>query len=317
MKESINFCPFPGTESLLEGWPGGLAGFLRDHGLDGIELQVWDREPYADPFPETVGVHLRHWPFWMDFWLDDRDELARNHPDAASMQRWFMGAENREQWIEAIRANIAASLSYRPEYLVWHVTHCGLDESYHRRFRYSSEQIIDATVELFGMVSDAIPDGVTVLFENLWWNGLTLLEPRITDRLFSGIGRDGVGIMLDTGHLMNCRWDLHSEAEAVAFLLRTVADMGVHRSLVKGVHLSCSLSGEYQKSCLGLSQPGFDMMKIFSHIAQIDRHQPFTEAPLKALLDELAPRWLVHELFYTSLPELSGLLTKQKALMLR
>ena len=162
MKESINFCPFPGTESLLEGWPGGLAGFLRDHGLDGIELQVWDREPYADPFPETVGVHLRHWPFWMDFWLDDRDELARNHPDHASMQRWFMGAENREQWVEAIRANIAASLSYRPEYLVWHVTHCGLDESYHRRFRYSSEQIIDATVELAVQINGKVRGKVTL-----------------------------------------------------------------------------------------------------------------------------------------------------------
>ena len=317
MKESINFCPFPGTESLPDGWPGRLPGFLNDHGLDGIELQVWGSESYADPFPETIGVHLRHWPFWMDFWLDDREELARNHPDDASMKAWFMGADNREQWVQAIRANIAASLSYRPEYLVWHVTHCGLDESYHRRFRYSSEQIIDATVELFSMVSDAIPDSVTVLFENLWWNGLTLLEPRLTDRLFNGISREKAGIMLDTGHLMNCNWELRSEADAVAFIRRAVAGMGACSPLIKGVHLSCSLSGEYQKSCLCLRQPGFDMMKIFSHIAQIDRHRPFTEAPLKAMLDDIEPCWLVHELFYTSLPELSGLLTKQKALMLR
>lgn len=315
MKESINFCPFPGTESILDGWPGRLPGFLKDHGLDGIELQVWGREPYEDEFPETIGVHLRHWPFWMDFWTDDTEELARNHADAASMKAWFLGAENREQWVQAIRANIAASLHYQPEYLVWHVTHCGLDESYHRRFRYRSEQIIDATVELFGLVSDAIPAGVTVLFENLWWNGLTLTEPRLVDRLFSGIGRENAGIMLDTGHLMNCNWELNSEAEAVAFIRRTVDALGDSRALIKGMHLSRSLSGEYQKSCLSMGQPGFDMMKIFSHIAQIDRHQPFSEAPLKALLDSVAPQWLVHELFYTSLPELSGLLRSQKALM--
>lgn len=317
MKESFNFCPFPGTESLLEGWPGHLPGFLKDHGLDGIELQVWDREPYPAPYPETIGVHLRHWPFWMDFWLDDREELARNHASADTMKAWFMGAENRDGWVEAIRANIAASLTYRPEYLVWHVTHCGLDESYHRRFRYSSEQIIDSTVELFRLVSDAIPDSVTVLFENLWWNGLTLLDPAITDRLFSGISRSNVGIMLDTGHLMNCNWELKDEGQAVAFLLDTVRNMGEAKSLIRGMHLSCSLSGEYQRSCLPLGQPGFDMMKIFRHIAQIDRHQPFTEAPLKALLGEVKPDWLVHELFYSSLPQLSDFLKQQKALLLR
>lgn len=318
MKELINFCPLPGFDSLFDAYPERLDGFLRDNALDGIELQVLGRTPYASgDFSPTVGVHLRHWPYWLDFWLEDTEELNQNHTDAASMASYFLGAETPEQWLDVIRDNIKAALAYEPEYLVWHVSHCGLGESYDRAFRYSSEQVIDGTVEVFNLVKDGIPAHVTVLFENLWWSGLTLTDPVLTDRLFRGVRHSNIGLIVDTGHLMNCQQALTSEKEAVHFLRRTLDGMGEYRNAIQGVHLSCSLSGAYQKACATRRPTVFNMPDIFKHITQIDQHKAFREAPLQALLSDLSPQYLVHELFYSTLPELSGYLKQHRTLMQR
>lgn len=56
--------------------------------------------------------------------------------------------------------------------------------------------------------------------------------------------------MLDTGHLMNTNINLTSELEASIFIKDIVNNLGSFASLIKGVHLNCSLSGQYQKNLL-------------------------------------------------------------------
>lgn len=78
-------------------------------------------------------------------------------------------------------------MAVNPEYLVCHVSNCNLKEIFTFDFFYNDAQVIDASIEVFNAVSECIPDNVIVLFENLWWPGLRLIEPGIVDRFFCGL----------------------------------------------------------------------------------------------------------------------------------
>mgnify|MGYP003435816274 FL=1 len=77
------------------------------------------------------------------------------------------------------------------------------------------------------------------------------------------------------------------------------------------MHLSCSLSGEYQRQHVGPMPQELDINKIITHITNIDQHRPFQEASVRPLLDLVQPEYLVHELHYNNMEELAELLKKQ------
>lgn len=316
MKQLINFCPVHGYKEEIDLYPNKMSGFLKDTNLDGIELYVYDTVPYEDDYSEfTTGVHLKYWPYWLDFWQINYTELLRNHNSKKDMQVYFCGAENREQWLDVIRKNIIAACDVKPEYLVWHVSHCGLAEYFTRKYIYTDEQIIDSTIEVFNEISSVIPKNVKVLFENLWWPGLTLLQTKLVDKLFTNVNKDNVGIMLDTGHLMNTNMDLKSEAEAIHFIKSVVKSLGSNKDLIKGMHFSCSLSGEYQKSSISSKYCIDDMREIFEHIAKIDQHRVFKEARLKEFIEYIAPEYLIHELFYDTMSQVQEYVKHEQSLM--
>ena len=101
---------------------------------------------------------------------------------------------------------------------------------------------------VFNRVADEIPEDVLVLFENLWWPGLRLTDPAVVRAFFEKITHKNVGIMLDTGHLMNTDPSLQSERDGVEYILKIVKALGQDRKLIRGLHLNCSLSGEYVKT---------------------------------------------------------------------
>lgn len=316
MKQLINYCPVHGYKEEINAYPKGMQGYLEDSSLDGVELYVYDTKPYEEDYSAcATGVHLKYWPYWLDFWLNNKEELARNHKSVQDMQAYFGGAANQDQWLEVIQKNIGASLAVQPEYLVWHVSHCGLEEAFTRKFLYSDEQIIDCTVEVFNQISSCLPDDVTVLFENLWWPGLKLTNPHLVERFFSKLNKSNVGIMLDSGHLMSTNMELRTEQEALQYIKRVVANLGSNKNLIKGMHFSCSLSGEYQKSAIGAMPEGITMGQILHHIGKIDQHRIFKEAALKEFVEYIAPTYLVHELFYGTMKELQNYIKQEQKMM--
>ena len=320
VKQEINLCPVFNYAEELAAYPGRLAGYLRNNDLDGVELYVYDKKPYdTDYRSETVGVHLRYWPSWLDFWLGNTGALAAEHQDEAAMRRYFLDSGTRAEWLEAIRANIRAGLAAEPEYFVWHVSQCRAEENFTFQFSYTDEEVIDATIEVFNAVSDAIPEHVAVLFENLWWPGLRLVRPEIVERLFKGIRHQNSGIMLDTGHLMNTNPDLRSEEEGVAYLCGTVRRLGRYKEYIRGIHLSCSLSGEYRRQDFSsIRQEGSrdDLMAyLMRHIVKLDQHRCFTVPAIRSLVELVRPEYLVHELFYDSMAEMAELTRRQQALL--
>lgn len=266
-------------------------------GLDGIENLIYGETPAAHPVPQlTVGCHLAYWPVWMNFYLGKKEWYEKDFPTPADRKRVF-GGETVEDWMQKIRNNIQASLVEKPAYLVWHVADCRNRDIWTREFQYTNREILAKTAELYSQVAKDIPDTVEVLFENIFWPGLYALDPAEVDYFFSLLPGKNVGIMLDTGHLMNTNLDLQTEADGADYVCQVAKNLGTMKSLIRGMHLSCSLSAEYQKATLGKVPDKWDATVIGNHIISIDQHRPFTTDAARRIVDTVEPAYLTHELF--------------------
>lgn len=316
MKQLFNYCYIPGynDKSLTTKDAIQAQSYLNSLGLDGIELFHYKKEPdvvSAPVFP-TLGVHLKYWPYWLDFWHGNKQSLKKQFANVEELQKYFFGAANKEEWINAIKENIKNALSANPEYLVWHVSDADTENIFTFSFNHTDEEVITATAEVFNAVSEIIPQNVMVLFENLWWPGLRLTNKKIVDTFFALLKRDNVGIMLDTGHLMNTNPALNNEEEAADYLCQTIENLGTAKELIYGIHLSSSISGEYVGSFERSVPESLNPEKIMQHIAQIDRHQAWTSSKIKDLFSIVEPRYVVHELYYNDFQDLARLVRRQQ-----
>lgn len=290
-----------------------LQAFLSHHHLDGLEMMVcepWDGRVHKKEWIQ--GVHLRFWPTWLDLWRGDNKELLRQFGCEENIAACY-GGLTREAWLAIYRGNIRTAVRTGAKYLVFHVSHARIPELFSWQFSASDSEVIEATIELVNELVDEIPTEMALLFENLWWPGLTLKNPILVAKLLENVKHHNVGIMLDAGHLMNTNQDLKSEAEGIDYILTILNALGEFRRYVRGVHLHKSLSGEYikQNQCRKIEK--YDMTQIMNHVLKIDQHQPFATNEVQRLIDYIKPEFLVHEFMYSSMEEWSQKIRKQRA----
>ena len=314
MKQLFNYYPLNEYEAELASSYGSLGAYLAACSLDGAEVFL-PTEYHADIAKHTVGIHLPYLPHWIAFWKGDEARLRGQFDSQEERRAYFSGADSREDWVERVRGSIRRALCYKPEYLVWHVSEADSGEIYTRNFRYTNEDVLCATAELFHCVDDLIPNDIPVLFENLWWPGLTLTDRDEADKFFRMIDRDSAGIMLDTGHLMNTNTALRTEEEAADYILRTVDDLGDIADRIRGMHLQCSLSGDYVTHALKKRPRGLTLEAEMAHIAAIDEHKPFQTDAMRRVIDRMRPDHLVHELYYDNLSHMHTMLTRTQELL--
>ncbi len=304
MKHLFNYAAVDVYEQELEAAGTTLAEYVKEMQLDGIEQFVYQSDKLSKSYKElTVGVHLNYWPFWMDFWLKKAKRLRQQFRNIQERNIYFHDAFSSDEWLSVIRKNIGVAVGESPEYLLWHVAEATNEEIFTGKFNYTDREVMEATAEVFNAVCDEIPAHIMVMFENSWWPGLRLTDVRNVKYFFSLIKRDNVGIMLNTGHLMNNNLRLKDEAEAVEYVKTLYDKLGSCRSLVKGMHLSCSLSGAYQRSFAKEYDDGISLDKIWQHMLSIDQHQPMRTKGAKELIDHVKPEYVVHELVYDSLAD--------------
>ena len=130
MKQSVSHYVMPDEKE------EATAELVHRLGLDGIENLIYGDEPSSNLFTSlTVGAHLRFWPRWMDFYLGNTKRCKKQFPDEKALTAYY-GACDTDGWLEEIRKNIRAALAEKPEYLVWHVADCTLEEAWTRQFYY-------------------------------------------------------------------------------------------------------------------------------------------------------------------------------------
>ncbi len=291
------------VENLLQGSRERLDRILCDCGLDGIEFMncaPWDRRIFPELY--IKGVHLRFWPNWLDFWRGERQALFAEYGNKQKIVAAY-GA-TRGEWLETWRENIRQAAACNPHYVVFHVANARTSEMYIRRFAYTDREVILATIELVNEIIGDLPDNCWLLFENLWWPGLTFLEPKLAETLLEGIRHKKTGFMLDTGHLMNTNYGLRSEEEAVRYILSVTDKMGSLRRRILGLHLHCSLPGSFAPHMRAVHMQDvprpLSWQESMDYVMQIDRHQPFRTPDVRHLVQALHPQYLVHEFIQDS-----------------
>ena len=291
------------VENLLQNSPDTLAEILHTHMLDGIEFMrcaPWDRTMF--PADYIKGVHLLFWPTWVDFWCGDRAALMAEFGSEEKIRTYY-GSLHVSDWIAAWKENLRRAAECQPQYLVLHVAHNRTSEMYTRAFAATDEDVIRATIELVNEIACEIPQGCKLLFENLWWPGLTFCQPHLAAMLLEQVDYPDTGFMLDTGHLMNTNLALRSEADGAAYVMKIYRDLGAVGKYVYGLHLHQSLSGSYVREMMrrnaGACDP-LDWRTAMDYVMCVDRHEPFRTEAARRILDAVQPAYLVHEFLQRS-----------------
>ena len=293
-----------------------LQAFYRSFGLDGLEVLEAGPDEVNLIHPEdAVGVHLRYTAGWMDFWTGNEERLLAEYQTKETWMQVF-GGETKDVLVDAYRKNIQFANTMKPEYLVFHVSECNMEESMYRKYYYTDEQVCDAAIDLLNQVVDQIEGTPWLLLENLWYPGLTMERPEIVCRLLNGVRYPKVGIMLDTGHLMHTNVELRTPDEAVDYI-HSILDRYEDLSMIKAVHLHQSLSGVKAKDLMAnwkqQEGPYFQQLwGVMSHIFEIDTHRPFCSHRIHELLDRLTGlEYVCFEQISGSREEHAGYLAEQ------
>lgn len=285
------------------GSPEGFRAYCDELGLDGGE-GIWGGVDipagYADNtlFP---GYHLIFFSDWLDFWLEDKARLDAKFGGRRAWQDFYQG-KTREDMFRQYQEDLDRAAALGAKYVVFHVSDVSIEETCGYPREHSDELVIDAAIECVNRLLDGKDYHFDFLMENLWWPGLTMAEPRMTERLLNGVRYPNKGIMLDTGHLLNTNLELFTEDQAIDYLFDRVRAHGDMAKYIKGIHLQKSLSSRYvlDQRAQPLPELPKDYMERFAfaydRIYGIDPHLPFENPRIREFVEFVDPKYLVHEL---------------------
>lgn len=309
MRELI---PLPLSAGLLEEYGGaeGLRRTLDDLGCQGVEA-IWAGERPPEEFPRelAVGWHLTFFTDWLDLYREDRAMLLEKY-GTLEAARGFYGGLGADYLLEVYRADLERARAMGAQYVVFHVSDVSIEEGYTYRWRHSAREVIDGAAEVVNalLADDPGESSPLLLLENLWWPGLTMTDPALTERLLERVDYSKKGLMLDTGHLMNANQSLKTQEEGVEYIHRMLDAHGSLCRYIRGLHFHQSLSGDYVRENTGAIPPGLPQDPAerygvnYGHIQRIDWHQPWTVPACASIVERLEPDYLTHELAAADVP---------------
>lgn len=317
MLELVNFSNIScDTQGLMGGSPDKLRQFLQQNGLQGIELNLygqWDK--LMPPADVVQGIHLQFWPDWLDFWQENWPQLMQEFGTKEKIAAYY-GAANPGEWLGKWQGVVSQASEIKPKYVVFHVCSNRGSSIYNRQYGYSDKDVVLAAIDLLNYIMKGLPKDCWLLLENLWWPGLTLQDPSLCRQMLAEINHPSVGIMLDTGHLMNTNWQLQNQQDGVEYVERIVRRLGELRKYIKGIHLHQSISGAYaaqmaQKYPQALREQ-LSWEESFAYISKVDRHQPFSIPEARRIIELVQPEFLVHEFIPDGLADWEKKITTQR-----
>ena len=288
-------------------------------GFDGVELMHCGPDARGIvPREKIVGIHLIFFTYWYDFYTGDMAACVRNLGSSEAVRALY-GGDTPDALIEAYRRDIEKARAEGAEYVVFHVSDCADEELFTLKYRHTSQEIVEASIDLLNRLFPE-PDGdMILLLENLWHPGLTLTEPKVTRRLLSGVHYRNKGILLDTGHLMHTDLSLRTQEEALKYLYRRVEEQGEEvRKAIRGIHLHQSLTGAYMAAVAAhppilFIDPIKRMEQVYTHAFACDQHRPFTCPGVREFIRWIDPKYLTLEFISSSRVEQEAMLKEQLA----
>ncbi|MCL2045378.1 MAG: sugar phosphate isomerase/epimerase [Oscillospiraceae bacterium] len=292
-----------------------LKAAYKMHGIDGIELmQSGEDEKEKVNIDDVIGIHLKYFHYWTPVWKGDTNAILAEYDSMENCEMVF-GGVGREGILSAYEQNLNFARHYSPEYAVFHVADICLQDSITRNYTNTDLEVIDATIELVNEILPADSAQFQLLFENLWWPGMTMKEPDMVEYLLSKIEYGNCGVMLDIGHLLHTNTSLRSLEEGIDYIYNLLEKYN-NLDFVKGIHLHQTLSGQYVEDVLKnplVLDGNFSerYSQTARHVMNIDNHKPFISERIQELVEYIAPQFLVYEFISSTREEHEGYLREQ------
>ena len=276
-----------------------LEDMLNPH-FDGVELMYYRAdERQIISKDKVVGYHMQFYPTWLDFWKGNEERLFKEFDSKENWEQYYGGA-GRAVILKRLKKDLHMAHEYDAEYVVFHVSESTVEESFTWEYYYSDEDVVDAAAELLNELFKEEDGKIALLLENLWQPGLTFTRPEITKRLLDKIEYPNKGIMLDTGHLFHTNTALKTQEEGISYIHQMLDEHGELCKYIRGMHLNQSLTGEYCERMKN-HPPQMDATfagrynQMFFHAYAVDKHEPFTGAGIKELVERISPEYLTFE----------------------
>lgn len=276
--------------------------FIKKHQLDGVELILY-KDEYLDEINPNhlIGLHLRYFPTWLEFYNEDEEALIDIFNTKKAIKNYYGGLKSKAL-VDIFKTEYESAKKLDVEYMVYHVGHVTNADAFTFEFDYTDADVLDATVDIVNQAFDEDSD-IYLLFENLWWPGMNLLDQDKTKKFLDEINYKKKGIMLDLSHLMITNPNIKTAREATDYILEKIDALGELKEYIKGIHLNMSLSGNYIKKNhqeiykeINKMSSGFKKYKkIVEHIKKIDQHLPYNDASIHEIIDLLKPEYIVYE----------------------
>lgn len=293
--------------------------FIEKNDIEGIELGLTLNYP-IEQIPKQLieGVHLSFYPMWLDFWRQDKERLKQIFKDEKAIITYY-GSLNPKDMVTSYQKQYERAKALEAKYMVFHISHVLPEHSFNKAFDYTDEEIMEATLELVNAAFPLEEDGPLLLFENLWWPGLTYLAPELAKRFIEKVKYPRKGYLVDVSHLILTNPQIGSEQEAARYIKKVIKELGETAKWIKGVHLNKTLPKYYMSRdhdyLLEKYRAEKDERRKYNilkqHIKQMDGHKPFDHPAAKQIIECIKPDYCVYETAPESRYELAYYIKKQ------
>lgn len=305
------------------GWFDGdwqkIERFVEKNDVDGIELGLTLDYPIEKISKQLIeGVHLTFYPMWLDFWRQDEERLKQVFKDEAAIEAYY-GTLNPKDLVTCYTRQYERAKALEAKYMVFHISHILPEHSFNKAFDYTDEEVMEAALELVNAAFLKEEGGPLLLFENLWWPGLTYLNPELTKTFIEKVNYPQKGYLVDVSHLILTNPKIGSENEAARYIKKVIRDLGDTAQWIKGVHMNKALPKHYMSRNHDYLLDRYRAEKderrkcavLKQHIKQMDGHIPFDHPAAKDIIDCINPEFCVYETAPESRYELAYYIKKQ------
>lgn len=297
--------------------------FLEQHQLDGIELGLMNGYSLRKiPKDIVKGVHLSFYPMWIDFYKGDMAKVAKMIGDDDAITQYY-GGLSKTAIVDSYKMQFERAKKLEPDYMVFHVCNATPIESFSYNFDYTNVEVIEYAAELINEVFTYAAGDPKLLFENLWWPGLTFLDKSEAELLLNKTVYSKKGFVLDISHLILTNKNISTERYAYEYIREVMANLKELKNDIQVVHLNKTLPKYYfdqdwkykLEKYLNQTDRQHKLGLLREHIKKMDPHLPFDDPYAKKIVKLIEPKFCVYETSPNSINQLNYYVKSQNEVL--
>ena len=133
MYKLLNMADFYSNEELEK----EMKYFSKKYGFDGYELIKFTDKDESKLKDYFIGYHIRFFPSWMEFYLEDFASLYSELKDKKYFKSLCGGENSKDELVNYFKKELEIAKTLEVKYIVFHACNIKIIESLTYNFKYS------------------------------------------------------------------------------------------------------------------------------------------------------------------------------------